>query len=635
MSIAIESNRNRPELKDADNYAGLDNLVLRRALELRAQYSNIYNLNTVSQADGSLTFDKAILFRRSGINALFLKGSSFEMAFQHGKLLREEIQKGAVGAAAKLVENAVNNSIGHWPSIAKFAGRLSHTQITDKIFDFAMHDPEHFGSGSLDSAIGLSEASGVPFKTLIDAFLNPEALTILANYTNPTFGVAPAVCAPASCCSSFAAWGDKTQNGDIIYGRNMDFPLNGRYDLHPTVIYYEPTDGDQRYMSIVSAGVENSGLNVYNESGLFVACHVVASTEVSRQGMPTAMTARVAIGKAETYDELVDLLRSHLPPAGWGYLIGSTREKRVGSIEFSSRHSAVRESLGDFHVQTNNYVIPQMKAYNLFINQSITADNDARFNRISERIEKCGSKLDPAEAMDILSDHFDPYSKRQRGLGATVGMHSTMTSFVLLPAENQVYIASGKGPVSHGKFVAFPLVGEGTTPESFRNYEAKILENSRFQTQYPEMYEAMKLYIEAKKAHEYENDSKKAFEILKEVVKIDPSNPAYFFVLGIFALRNQDFAYGKLALQQVFKTEYSTPQLNRLAHYYLGRIEAHQGNWPSARDHLYAVIRDKETDSKLMKAAKMSAYIARAFGWYPLSKSSLVPGMQWADMMGY
>jgi hypothetical protein len=57
----------------------------------RAKYAPLYSAHVRENPDGSRSFHRGTLFRRSGIYVLHLKGDRFEMAFQHGALLKEQI----------------------------------------------------------------------------------------------------------------------------------------------------------------------------------------------------------------------------------------------------------------------------------------------------------------------------------------------------------------------------------------------------------------------------------------------------------------------------------------------------------------------------------------------------------------
>src|SRR6476620_11609488 len=82
---------------------------------LRQKYASLYQLKVQRLPDGTRKFHNGTLFFREGLRVLSLKGDRFEMAFQHGKLLQEEIPQGVIGIASEMIRNEVDNAFGDKP----------------------------------------------------------------------------------------------------------------------------------------------------------------------------------------------------------------------------------------------------------------------------------------------------------------------------------------------------------------------------------------------------------------------------------------------------------------------------------------------------------------------------------------
>jgi tetratricopeptide (TPR) repeat protein len=158
---------------------------------------------------------------------------------------------------------------------------------------------------------------------------------------------------------------------------------------------------------------------------------------------------------------------------------------------------------------------------------------------------------------------------------------------------------------------------------------------SAFRESHPSELAALKTFIRAKMSYEYENDADRAYTHLQDVVRKDPTNPAYYFQLGIFALKAERYAEGLRAFAKVFECPRRTRQLRRLAHYYRGRTYAHLGKREEALVDLKTVVDDKTADAKLRAAARKAAWRTKAFGHYRLAKRSLAIMMQQSDMVEY
>ncbi len=627
-----------PATEPTQNFTSLPAAYGWRAARLREKYRHLHELPVEQHSDGSRSFHDGRLDRFHGLNILQLRGDCVEMAFQHGRLLADQIPQGAVPQSARLVGDAIANVL--W-SRRRLEDRVfvgAQQFLTRRLFAAASRRlAEVFGHDTaLDELIALCDGAGISISQAIQGIYNPELLLILARYQgrrSPTGGP-PAAVIPPSCCSSFAAWGSMTAGGDLLVGRNLDYPLNGYFDRFPTVIYFEPPTPALRYMSFVSAGVHNAGITAYNEAGIFMASHVVPSHEVGLHGVPAMVAADHIIRRATTLDEAADLFRRLPPLAGWNYLFVSTNEGKVASLEMSSGHFAVRAAEGDWHVQTNHYLTPELRELNLLLNASVDEDSLGRAERMKQRLAEARGRLDGAEAASILGDQVDPQVNEVRGLGNTIGCHTTLGSVVLDPAHDRVLISTGSAPACHSEFVGLPLAGTFARGEFPPLKEGPVFRNS-FEAEHPEEAAAQKLFIEAKTAYEMRNDAARAYELMKQVVMIDGSNPAYFFQLGIFALKNGQNDEALDALDGVFRTAHVTAQLRRLAHYYLGRALAHLRKPAQAIVHLQAVLDDSGTDDKLRTAARKAARRTKLFGRCTLRKRSLNIMMQHSDMLYY
>src|SRR5688572_15913961 len=219
--------------------------------EIKQKYAALYDLPTETTPDGGLTFQKGRLFHRGGLRVLSLKGDRFEMAFQHGRLLRQEILEGAVPESALFLERTIRNGFPQIPLVTGIVINSFYRRISEGILDYAI---KTFGANSstlLPEAYGLAESTGMSLQTVLYGAVGPESLTVLLGERSRG-GTSLGGTSPAHC-SAFAAWGSATKTGEILIGRNTDYPLNGFYDKAPTVMYFQPDDG-QKYMALASAG---------------------------------------------------------------------------------------------------------------------------------------------------------------------------------------------------------------------------------------------------------------------------------------------------------------------------------------------------------------------------------------------
>ena len=113
-------------------------------------------------------------------------------------------------------------------------------------------------------------------------------------------------------CSTLAVEPEKSATGEVIFGRNLDFPTFGFLDKYSSLIIYRP-QGKHAFASITFPGFFGvaSGMN---DAGLCVAQLEVGKTSepgphINFAGTPVALCFRRLLEECETVDEAEKLLR--------------------------------------------------------------------------------------------------------------------------------------------------------------------------------------------------------------------------------------------------------------------------------------------------------------------------------------
>jgi predicted choloylglycine hydrolase len=594
--------------------------------EVRAKYQYLYN-ESVRDIEGGKAFHKGRLYHRGGLNILSLAGDRFEMAFQHGRLLKDQILAGVVPAASEMLHHTIRNAYGNTLR-ARAAEIYLRLTVLKPTIRHSLEEAPLPQDVLLQTVWGLSESTGMSTEMILEAAFNPEVLQILLGTHTDTFP------GGEGHCSAFAAWGDATVDGRMLVGRNTDYGLNGFYDSHPTVIYYKPDEG-QRYMSITSAGVHNAGVFGVNESGLYLASHTIPTATVSTDGYPIFMVAESVLRRAHTFDEAVALFREFTPASGWSYMLVSTREGKVGTIELANGLMGVRMATGDTHVQTNHYLTPELKPYYLNVNQSIDDDTLGRFQRITDVLAARHGSLDVRAFTRLLGDKTNVGTGVEQTMPNTVAVHTTMSSAVLDAANDKIYVANGQAPVSQNTYVELPAVWAFDADRFAAGTYATIV-NDDFPTRHPGLAAGEKHYVEAKKAFEYANDYPLAMAELDRALALDPANKMYAFNLGIIALKDADRARARQAFERITAGDATKDShWTHLAHYYLGMIAAHEERWPAALAELTAVRQATGVNAKLKAAVDKLFGQVEAEDNYKIDRFRLGLLFQQADLVNY
>jgi hypothetical protein len=137
------------------------------------------------------------------VPVVVVRGTPYEMGFQLGRLMKDEIRQLAPVAAQRFKQEL---------------------HVSDETLDqvwattAGLTDPR-----LLQQLAGLAEGSGVPVRTL----QHVHCLPLLMPYS----------------CSSIAAWGSATEDGHLYQTRNLDWSLKAGAHEFPAIIVYQPTAG--------------------------------------------------------------------------------------------------------------------------------------------------------------------------------------------------------------------------------------------------------------------------------------------------------------------------------------------------------------------------------------------------------
>lgn len=564
---------------------------------LKQKYASLLQQQVETLSDGSKKIGDSRYFIRGGINVLVLKGDWFEMAYHHGKLLKERIPGGAMPRLIKMVSEMIQDTVGS----------ALITSIADFFFSNVLQAPLYKDLKAIhrEEIYAISLATGIEEDQFFKTLAAPETIQMIGG---KALGLLPGSAAfTGTQCSSFAAWGSHTANGNMIIGRNLDYAMNGTFDKETTVMYMIPSDGSQRLVSITSSGLHMAGLTAYNEAGIYIAVHTTMTPNVfkpAKSGSIGFSMATDVISKARNFDEAIKLFKQKLPAAGWTYLVVSTKEKRVASIEMNNDAMVVRDASGDFHAQTNHYITSGMKDQTLFLNGTVQEDTTARYNRLIEMGGEYAGRIDAQTAIRMMSDQTDPIYKRVRAVGNTVSVHLTVGSVVVDPQNRRMFVANGLAPVTHNEYIEFPLWFADVEKEFESGRQFVTFDNNYYRQSEPTQYQGMKKFLESKTAYEIEKNTKKAYDLMKETVAIDSSNPVYFIDLAILAMKNNDIDFGMQQLDKVLSMDHANT-VKALARYYKARVLAHKGQNDAAKEELKKVEADPAAADSLKSAAKM------------------------------
>lgn len=254
-------------------------------------------------------------------------------------------------------------------------------------------------------------------------------------------------------CSSFAAWGGRSADGELVVGRNFDFYMGDDFARNRIVTFCRPEAGHP-FASIGWAGMIGV-LSGMNAEGLTVTINAAKGPLPSASATPISILAREILQYAATIDEALAIARSRKTFVSESLLIASARDGRAAIIEKTPRKTALYESNGEYLLCTNHYQSAEFADDEYNRENIALTDSPVRFVRLEELMEANAPLTVPA-AVGMLRDQRGPGS-RDIGLGNECSINQSIAhhSVVFRPAELKMWVSTS--PWQGGAFVCYDL----------------------------------------------------------------------------------------------------------------------------------------------------------------------------------
>jgi len=494
------------------------------------------------------------LSRVGDINVLKVAGSSYDMGYQHGVLLADEIRRGPIPYFRQMVEKLIGKgTLGPlsglvWPTLQRTVGR----RVARELPDFAT-----------ETLHGLADGAGLDRQAFIDGCTMPDSIMWVAARLMQLRDGGPATAHRIALelgCTSAVAWGDATKDGSLLHARNFDYHGVGNWPATKTVIFHEPDEG-QRYVSVAAAGVALGGITAMNESGLSLTVHQHMFTDKTRLGgVPIGLVGDIVMREAKNLDDAREILDARTPIGCWTYIVTDGNTKEVLCYEENPDRNAPLRTTADDDTfgYANIYLDPELGRTEMNLYGSYWRHNKGRHARVNELLEDDRSEgpLDPQGMAEILGDTGSGHCR----VRDSIAMVMTVGSVVFRPEDGTVWVGTGEAPTSHGTFLPFSLAQEGHAPE-----RGELLVEA-------EDSEAFECFRRTYVAYVDHDDVPAAREHMEEACRLEPEQGLYHGLRGLLALNDGDGLAAERAFDRALEIGHVDPE--RLANFHLWRARA-------------------------------------------------------------
>lgn len=312
-----------------------------------------YSCQNLKQVDNA--FDKIAYLDTVStvIPILYLNGNHYENGFNHGYLLKKEI----------------NELIGLWENDIESNYQMSANDFIKTFLDSTDYIPaiKTWSPNLYDEINGLSDGSGIEFDKIFAFQLIDEM------WTNSRLIKFP------HHCTSVGVNNFKKDSSSNIIAQNIDVPPF----YHGYEVLLNINTNNSRKLVISFAGY--LGANGLNDS-IGITCNSLMDLKSSKDGLPVCCVVRTVLEK-NTFKEAEKFIRKIKHASGQNYIIGSYRN--IKSFECAS--DTVTEFWPD---TTHNYTYHANSALtNTSYHQSFTEYVKNVFNSTPEAISFGDSRL--------------------------------------------------------------------------------------------------------------------------------------------------------------------------------------------------------------------------------------------------
>jgi len=240
-----------------------------------------------------------------GLTVVFLEGRPYDLGYQHGTLLKPQVQQ-MVRETLRFFRGAVK--------VPLLGGWLVNWKLDQIYHQMRPHIPPAYQ----EELRGLAEGAGVPLRDLERLHAIPELTT---------------------SCSSLAIFGQATQGGRLFHTRNLDWNIEAGVQRFAAVFVVHP-EGKRAFVNIGWAGFIGT-LSGINGETISIAQIGAESTDENYAGIPMPLLLRRILEEAATLDQAVAIVQAAPRTRGNNYLFAHARNRQAVAVETTRSHVAV------------------------------------------------------------------------------------------------------------------------------------------------------------------------------------------------------------------------------------------------------------------------------------------------------
>ncbi|RSK41394.1 C45 family autoproteolytic acyltransferase/hydolase [Mangrovimonas spongiae] len=361
-------------------------------------------------------------------------------------------------------------------------------------------------------------------------------------------------------CSSFAAWGDKTEGGSLIIGRNFDFYAGDAFSKEKIIAFVTPTKG-HKFMSVTWPGMIGvvSGMN---DAGLTVTINAGKSKIPLVAKTPISIVTREILQYAANIDEAIAIAKKRQVFVSESIFIGSAQDNRAITIEMAPHNLGIYDVENTSQlICSNHFQSEAFKNDERNLKHMAESHSMYRYQRMEELLSNI-QKLTPRKAVDILRNKKGLNDKtigygNEKALNQLLAHHG----IVFKPKQGLVWVSSN--PYQLGEFVAYNLnevfknAPKNTNAKSLQKAQLNIEEDPFLYSKAYQDYERYRV-LSRDIALAIKNDDHIAPDTINEFKRTNPEFWEVHYLIGRYYYEKKYYTAALNSFKEALTKEITT-----------------------------------------------------------------------------
>jgi predicted choloylglycine hydrolase len=376
-------------------------------------------------------------------------------------------------------------------------------------------------------------------------------------------------------CSSFATWGEKSEDGNLILGRNLDFYAGDDFAKDKIVAFINPKEGNA-FMMVTWAGMSGvtSGMNM---EGLTVTINAAKSDIPLIAKTPISILTREILQYASTIDEAIAIAKKRTVFVSESIMIGSANDGRAAIIEVAPNEFGVYDVPNSNQlICTNHFQSEELKDDKNNLEQIKNSHSQYRYDRLTELLDE-NEKINPTIAASILRNkeglHNMPLGfGNEKAINQLIAHHG----IIFKPKDRLVWVSAN--PYQLGEFVCYNLNtifrnrNDKDSIVSVQEESLNILKDPFIETKEYANYQ--KFRIEDRKMDVFlKNKEDLPLDFAKNYQSLNPDYWIVYYKIGLYFYQKKEYQLAKEQFEKALTKEVTTLPEKEEIQKYLDKIK--------------------------------------------------------------